>query len=216
MTLALATYTDLITTLPSYAARDDLTTFWPLSVKLFEAKMNRSLQCKDMETRATTAVDTASSEPEFVSLPSNYQTMRRVRISSVSGKPRLVFLPNAMIDEKRFVAQNTTGQPIYFTVIGSEMELFPTPDSAYTIEMTYRTLIPNLQDNSSNWLLTSHPDAYLYGCLLEAEPYMKNDARLQTWGTLLSQVIADINKIGMDEAFNAGPLQMMVSGSPTP
>lgn len=215
--LSVTTYATLLTTLASYAARDDLTTlgFWPLAVQLCEAKANRSLRSKEMEQRSTASVDMNSSEPEFVSLPSDYQSMRRVRLSGVAGKPALVYMAPEKLDEKRFANANVISQPQNFTIIGDEMELWPTPDSAYVIEMTYRKNIPALATNSSNWLLTNHPDFYLYGSLLEAEPYMKNDARIQLWGQLYSNVIADINRLGI-AALNVGNLQMQVAGSVTP
>lgn len=216
MTLLMDTYSNVLATLASYSAKDTLTDFWPLAVKLFEAKANRTLFCKDMEQRSTTTVDLNSSEPEFISLPSDFQTMRDVRLSSYTGKPRLTYLVKSAMDEWRTNTGNSSNRPLWFTIVGSEMEMLPTPDSAYTVEMTYRKLIPNLQDNSTNWLLTSHPDAYLYGCLLEAEPYMKNDQRIAVWTQGLSAVIDQINGLSMQSQFNAGPLQMMVSGSPTP
>lgn len=216
--LSIANYSQLLTTLAAYAARDDLTSqgFWPLAVQLFEAKANRALRCKDMEGRATASVDTESNEPEFLSLPSDYQSMRRVRLSGVTGKPRLYYVTSEVMDEKRFSQEDATGRPRYFNVTGSELELFPTPDSAYEIEMTYRKLIPALVSNSTNWLLSSHPDAYLYGSLLEAEPYMKNDARVQLWGTALMKVIDDINNISLTEQFTAGPLKISIGGMATP
>ena len=115
------------------------------------------------------------------------------------------------MDEKRFVVQNASGRPRYFTIFGLEMELFPTPDAAYTLEMVYRKVIPALSaNNPGNWLLANHPDAYLYGALMEAEPYMKNDARIQVWAAGLSAVIDQINAVSNDAAFNAGPLKRSV------
>ena len=46
--------------------------------------------------------------------------------------------------------------------------------------------------NTTNWLLTAHPDAYLYGSLLEAAPYLMDDARLAMWATALERVLAEI------------------------
>ncbi len=63
-----------------------------------------------------------------------------------------------------------------------------------------------------NWLLINHPDAYLYGALMEAEPYMKNDQRIATWAQGLSAAIDAINSASNDAAFNAGPLAVQVSG----
>jgi hypothetical protein len=46
--------------------------------------------------------------------------------------------------------------------------------------------------NTTNWVLTSHPDAYLYGALLEAEPYLVDDARIAIWKTAFETVLTDI------------------------
>ena len=134
---------------------------------------------RQMEQRATALVDTGSSEPEFISLPADFQSMRRVRLSSVAGKPCLSFKSGTQLDEYRFGISNIAGQPRYFTVFADEIELAPTPDAACTVEMVYRRSIPPLSANDPNWLLTLAPDLYLYGALLESAPYIKEDGRLQ-------------------------------------
>jgi hypothetical protein len=206
------TYADLQAEITNYLARSDLVAEIPSFIALTEAKFNRSLRCVEMEQRATASVDINNDEPQFLSLPTDYQSMRRVRLASVAGKPRLFFVASDLLDEKRFAAQDAPGRPRYFTIFGSELELFPTPDAAYTLEMVYRRLIPPLAVNASNWLLINHPDAYLYGALMEAEPYMKNDARIATWAQGLTATIDAINSISTDAAFNAGPLAVQVSG----
>jgi hypothetical protein len=213
--MALATYTDLQTAVIEYLAREQDTTLIarvPTFIQLFEAKMNRALFVRQMEARATTTIDTTSTEPEMVSLPSDFQSMRRVRLSSVQGKPCLSFMSGTQMDEFRFASANSTGRPQYFTIFGDEMELASTPDQNYTIEMVYRKNIPALASNSTNWLLTLAPDAYLYGALLESAPYIKEDARIQTWGAGLSSALDALNNLGLTSTFNAGPMQMRVSG----
>lgn len=213
--MSFATYTALQSEISDYLARDDLTAKIPSFIALAEAKFNRVLVCKDMEQRSTATLNLASAEPEFLSLPSDYQAMRRLRITSIASKPRLEFATQAFLDDKRFSSGNITGQPRWFTVLGTELELFPTPDAAYTLEMVYRKAIPPLANNAANWLLLAHPDAYLYGALLEAEPYMKNDGRISTWAQALSSVIDQINSVSQIAAFNAGPLAMqLVSRAP--
>ena len=88
-----------------------------------------------MEQRSTALVNLTSDEPEFISLPSDFQSMRRVRLSGVAGKPCLEFKSGVQLDEYRFGISDVAGQPRYFTVFGDEIELAPTPDDAYTIEM---------------------------------------------------------------------------------
>lgn len=212
--VSISTYTELQAAVANWLARDDLTARIPEWVALFEAKANRTIFHRSMEARSTATIDTETDEPEMISLPSDFQTMRRVRLSSVAGKPRLEFKSGAQIDEYRTSIGNASGQPGYFSIFGTEMELIPTPDAAYTIEMVYRANIPALgATNATNWLLTNHPDAYLYGALLESAPYMKEDSRIQTWALGLGTTIDAINNVGMASTYNAGPMQMRVSGA---
>lgn len=165
-----------------------------------------------LTTNAASAVSVNDSisfgalEPEFIALPSDFQSMRRIRVSSQAGKPLLDFLSTVQMDDYRNSTADTPGTPLYFTIFGSEIELAPTPDAAYTIEMIYRQNIPALASNSTNWLLTLSPDLYLYGSLMETAPYIKEDARLSTWGTLYSAALNDLNQLGKTSTFNAGPL----------
>lgn len=208
-------YASLQSAVIEYLARDQDTTLIariPTFVQLAEAKFNRQLFVRQMEQRATALVDSGSSEPEFISLPADFQSMRRVRLSSVTGKPCLAFKSGTQLDEYRFGASDVAGQPRYFTVFGDEIELAPTPDAAYTVEMVYRRNVPPLAANDPNWLLSLAPDLYLYAALLEAAPYIKEDGRIQTWGLGFSSALSDLNCLGMTSTFNAGPMTVSVSG----
>jgi len=208
-------YTSLQAGITEYLARDQdatLTARIPTFIQFAEAKFNRQLFVRQMERRATALVNTASSEPEFISLPSDFQSMRRVRLSSVTGKPCLEFKSGTQMDEYRFARSDVAAQPRYFTVFGDEIELAPTPDAAYTIEMVYRQVVPSLGSNGTNWLLTLAPDLYLYGALLESAPYIKEDARIQTWGLGFTGALGDLNNLGLTSTFNAGPMTVRISG----
>lgn len=212
--MAIGTYAQLQTAVASWLARDDLTAQIPDFIALCEAKLNRDLRCNQMEKRATALVNTASDEPEFIALPLDFQTMRRVRLNGVTGKPRLQFMAGAQADEYRTSLGDVAGRPQKFTIFGDEMELIPTPDDAYTLEMVYRASIPALSDSdTTNWLLTFAPDIYLYGALLESAPYLKEDSRIQTWAAGFSYALDSLNKLAMDQTFNAGPLVMTTSGA---
>lgn len=212
----IASYSDLTTAVTEYLARDQDATLIariPTFIQLAEAKFNREIYVRQMEVRSTTTVDMNSSEPAFITLPDDFQSMRRVRLSSVTGKPLLDFRSTIQLDEYRLNSGDVAGQPLYFTIFGTEMELAPTPDAAYTIEMIYRANIPALTStNTANWLLTLAPDLYLYGTLLETAPYLKEDERIQTWATGFKIALDGLNMLGMTSTFNAGPMQVRISG----
>jgi hypothetical protein len=208
-------YASLQSAVIEYLARDQDSTMIarvPSFIQFSEAKFNRQLFVRQMEQRSIAVADPTSSDPEFIALPSDFQSMRRIRLSSVSGKPCLEFKSGTQMDEYRFATANVPAQPRYFTVFGNEIELAPTPDAAYTIEMVYRQAIPPLASNGTNWLLALAPDLYLYGALLESAPYIKEDARIQTWGLGLTSSLSDLNNLGLTSTFNAGPMTVRISG----
>lgn len=208
-------YASLQSAVIEYLARDQDTTLIariPTFIQLAEAKFNRQLFVRQMEQRATALLDPGSNEPEFISLPADFQSMRRVRLSSVAGKPCLAFKSGTQLDEYRFGTSDVAGRPHYFTVFGDEIELAPTPDAAYTVEMVYRRNVPPLALNDPNWLLSLAPDLYLYAALLEAAPYIKEDGRIQTWGLGFASALGDLNNLGLTSTFNAGPMAVGVSG----
>lgn len=208
-------YTNLQSAVTEYLARDQDATLnarIPTFIQFEEAKFNRELFVRQMEVRSKTICGAGEDEPEFVSLPNGFQSMRRIRLSSVTGKPHLDYMAPTALDEFRNANGNVTGQPRYFTIYGNEIEIAPTPDTSYTIEMVYRQNIPPLNSNSSNWLLVLAPDLYLYGALLESAPYIKEDARIQTWGLGFTTALDVLNRLSLTSTFNSGPLQMRLSG----
>jgi hypothetical protein len=208
-------YPSLQSAVTEYLAREQDTTLLariPTFIQLAEAKLNRQLFVRQMEQRAIAVTDQTSSEPEFIALPTDFQSMRRMRLSSVTGKPCLDFRSGRQLDEYRFGMSNLAGQPRYFTIFGNEIEIAPSPDKAYTIEMVYRRAVPPLATNDPNWVLSVAPDLYLYGALLEAAPYLKDDNRIQTWGLGFSTALGDLNNLGLTSTFNAGPMTVRASG----
>lgn len=192
----------------------------PTFITLFEAKANRKLTVRQMETRTSMTLDTTQSEPEFIALPGDFQTMRRVRlintfepgISGQINKPSLKYATGVQIDDLR--QQNLpAGAPVWYTLFGSEMEICPTPDQDYGIEMVYRTILPALSPtNEVNWLLQMAPDAYLYGALMEAAPYLHEDDRIAVWSAGVQSAFDDLNKLSEEAIYAAGPLTIRRKG----
>ena len=77
----------------------------------------------------------------------------------------------------------------------------PTPDAAYPLEVAYYAQLPLLDEtNQSNWLTEIAPQLLLYGALLEAGPFLKDDERIATWQGLYDRAASaltgqDVSKI---------------------
>lgn len=70
----------------------------------------------------------------------------------------------------------------------------PTPDQAYPFEALYYELPPLLDESiQTNWLTEYAPQLLLYGALLEATPFLKNDERIATWQQYYDRAAAMLN-----------------------
>ena len=165
-----------------------------------------------MEVRTTLTVNTLLADPEYLDIPADYQSMRRVRLSGVAGKPRLSFMTQTQLDDYRYSIGNVTGQPVYYAISGDEIELAPTPNADFAVEVLYRANIPPLGTNSTNWLLTIAPDLYLYGTLLEASPYIQNDERITLWASGMQLALDQLNSLSNSQTFDAGPTTISLPG----
>jgi len=82
----------------------------------------------------------------------------------------------------------------------------PSPDVAYDFEVLYyERLQPLDSSNQTNWFTIYAPQALLYGSLLQAMPYVKNDERMPMWQQNYDLIIQtlkqeDVQRIGDRQA----------------
>jgi hypothetical protein len=78
--------------------------------------------------------------------------------------------------------------------------------------MLYFAAPPYLSNsNASNVFLNIAPDALLYAALIEAEPYLMNDARINTWGTMYDRSISSLTKSDEEGQYSGVPLAMKLT-----
>ena len=204
--MAITTYAELQTGTANWLDRTDLTARIPEFIELSEANFNRVIRQPDMVTKD----DSFSIASRYTTLPTD--TLEIVRIVlDLTPVIVLEYLTPEEISELR-VAMSATGKPYYFTVIGgssNQLEVVPSPDSTYTSSIVYYTRIAALSDSAtSNWLLAAHPDSYLFGTLVEAEPYLKNDERMPMWTSRLDKALMALRLQGERELHTGSSLRM--------
>ena len=204
--MAISTYAELQTATANWLDRTDLTARIPEFIELAEANFNRVVRQPDMVAKD----DSFSIAGRYTTLPTD--TLEIVRIV-IDLTPVIVleYLTPEEISERRIV-MSATGKPYYFTVIGgssNQLEVVPSPDDTYTASIVYYTRIPALTDSvTTNWLLTAHPDIYLFGTLVEAEPYLKNDERMPMWTSRLDKALMALRLQGERELHTGSSLRM--------
>lgn len=181
--MALSNYTELQAAIANWLNRTDLTSEIQDFIRLAEARFSREIRHYEQVVRKT-----ALSSAQYIALPSDWVQAENIQI----GKVKLDYLTPTRADDYR--SAGLVGEPRFYTIIGRTIELLPTPQSDITVEMAYYATIPSLSASTpTNWLLQKAPDAYYYGALSHAAPFLNDDARLVTLASLTTAAIAALN-----------------------
>jgi len=131
------------------------------------------LRVREMENTATVTLTNGVGP-----LPDDYLEFRQV--TDGSNPNRLLEPVDGWYGEEEFPWQGL-GRAAYFAVNGTSIRTYP--KSASNLTLAYYQKIPALtQADPVNWLLTKAPNVYLFGALMQAAPYMREDERLGLFG----------------------------------
>ena len=202
--MAISTYAELQTAVANWLDRDDLTDRVPEFVALAEARMNRLLRIRLMEGKYTAS--TVGGQRNYA-LPAGYLQMRNLQINTTPIRPCQYVTPEIY---DRLYGSTTTGTPEIYTIIANEIQLGPIPAGVQTIEMLFYKKITALSgSNTTEAMLTDNPDVYLYGALLEAEPFIMNDERVGLWAQGFQQAISDLQEQDNKDRHSGSALRVM-------
>jgi len=197
----ISTYSDLKTAIANYLARTDLTDQIPDFIRFAEIRLRRELRIRQMLKTVTTSTTGGDSTVE---LPSDFLEVRDFVVVGNPVQPLNYFSPSAF---NRNTRTWEIGKPNSYTVLANDFQLSPVPDAVYTVQLFYFAAPTFLSDsNTSNVFLANTPDALLYGALLEAAPYLMDDARINTWGTMFDRAMASITRSDEQGQYSGVPL----------
>ena len=207
--MAIDSYFTLQTAVENWIDREDLNGRVTEFISLAEARIGRRLRVRGVEERSITTLVVGQ---EYYSLPSDFIEARSIKINSnpinvlkyKTPSQLSAMYPNSSADGSR-----------HYTIIGEEIQLKPSPNSADTLEIAYFTKLTALTDsNTTNWLTANAPDLLLYGSLVEAEAYLINDPRIAIWKAAFDESMDEWNKQEDRARFSGHALTSMVSSSP--
>jgi hypothetical protein len=197
--MALSTYSELKTSIADWLNRSDLTSAIADFITLTEAEFNRTVRVRQMITRANATIDS-----EYTQLPSDFLEMENL-VLLLTTPTKLEYLSDEQADDYFTRYFSAAGTPRYYTIVGDTFKVVPSPGTDTTqAQMTYYSKIAALSDtNTSNWLLTKHPDLYLYGALLQSAPYLQDDNRIVVWNSAYERGITSM-KLEQERANYSG------------
>ena len=206
--MAIGTFAELKTATANWLDRSDLTSRIPKFITLAEARFNRVLRIRDMEA-VSTSISTVAGTREY-SLPTRFVQMKEFHLTTDPLTPLSYITPEMMT---RMQAGSSKSKPQVFTIIADNVRLGPNPDAVYTTSMLYYQAFAALSDAATtNDMLTNNPDVYLYGTLLEAEPFIMNDERVPLWLAAFEKAVGDIQNQDNKDRHSGSQLRVMNTG----
>ena len=164
--MSLDTYAALKASIASTLNKTNLTSSIPDFVTLAEAVMRREItSIGHVDNYADVEID----ESGWV-LPCNADEVASV---AYSGNPLV------------------TTDPGFWTIDGNVLMLAPTGTVTVRLKKSFCPLSDSV---ACNWLLREHPDVYLYGALLQAAPFLRDDERIPVWRSFFIDAINSINQ----------------------
>ena len=202
---AVMTYTSLAADIASYLERSDAQTIAKIPTFIMLAEQVIASEIKFLGNltvnNSTMVLGTA-----VIEKPARWHKTVSMNVV-VAGERQPVFLRKYEYLREYWPDATATGVPAYYADYDyTHWLVAPTPAAAYTFEILYYQRLQPLDDsNQTNWFTEYAPQALLYGSLLQAMPYVKNDDRIPMWQAQYQQIIQtlkseDIQRMGDRQA----------------
>ena len=195
--MSFTTSADLVSEIEDWLDDSGLSDKTSTFVQMAEARFNRVLRTPDQETSATLVVS-----GETAPLPADFREMRAVWVEDSPDQP----LDATSLINLKQLYPITAPQPRSYAIQGSTLWVGPVPAASVTLRLIYHAKVPALETNSTNWLLTAHPDAYLLASLVAAELRGWNDERLPLLKAALDEILSEIMGEGQMKRHSGSPL----------
>ena len=205
--MALADYDDLVLAVGAWMRRSGNATFTALIpdfIALFEADLNRVLRTREQEVTATIPMTSGVG-----SLPTGWLEFQSVLWN---GADPCILTPKPRSALVAMYPDNETGYPQHYCTNALTIEVRPLSDESL-VTVYYAKVSPLTSTVTTNWLMTKAPDAYLFGCLAEANGYIEEVDKAVLWKQRSMKVLDDLGLLDRDR-FGGGTISSL--GTPTP
>ena len=166
----------------------------PRLITLAERRIARELKIQGFQAVVTT---TMQSGVAVYPKPNRWRDTISINVGTGNGNNNhtAIFARSYEYLRQYWPNETNTGQPEFYADYNYSNWIFaPTPDADYPMEVLYYELPPLLDDsNQTNWLTEYAPNLLLYGCLMEATPFVKDDERIQLWQSYYDRALAALN-----------------------
>jgi hypothetical protein len=170
--MAIANYTDLKAAIASWLVRTDLTAVIPDFITLYESDANRRIRIRQNMLKTQITLSAGSAE---ASLPTGF--LEEIELNYDDTAQSLTRSAFDIIDRIQ-TSDSTPGRPALYAITADKVTFETEADGDYTLNLRYYKKW-DIAADTTNWLLTNAPDAYLFGAVAEAAMYLHDDRLLQ-------------------------------------
>ena len=172
------TYDSLTSTVLQYLERSDtaVVNAIPTFISLAEFEIAQEIKTLGQLQIVESTMDADNS---ILQKPARWRKTVSMSVT-VNGKKQPVYLRKYEYLKNYWPDADLTDVPLYYADTDWEhWYLAPTPAEAYPFEVLYYERIAPLSSaNQTNWLTQNAPNAMLFGTLLQAMQFLKNDQRV--------------------------------------
>lgn len=172
------TYDSLTSMVLQYLERQDTAVVNAIPTFISLAEFEIAQEIKTLG-QLQVAESTMTQDNALIQKPARWRKTVSMSIT-VDGKKRPVFLRKYEYLKNYWPDANQSGIPEFYADTDWEhWYIAPTPDQAYEFEVLYyERIAPLSSTNQTNWLTQNAPNAMLFGTLLQAMQFLKNDQRV--------------------------------------
>jgi hypothetical protein len=166
----------------------------PKLINLAERRIARDIKIQGFQNVVTTVMQTGVC---VMAKPDRWRETVSINIGTgaTNDYRKTLFTRSYEYCRTYWPDQVEVGEPEFYADYDYRHWLFAaTPDENYPVEIVYYELPPLLDTaQQQNWLTDYAPNALLYGTLLEATPFLKNDERIPIWQSFYDMSISSLN-----------------------
>ena len=206
--MSFGSYTSFGASLAAWLTDKDSATSTDVGVNLIgdlitvgEARMNREVRCRDMETSFGATVTAG-----VIALPASYLALKTAYVDT-APQVSLERRPAEWI-RMTYPQNGSSGIPQFIARYGGNFIFGPYPDSGYTINGIYYKSPTAISGSALNQLFVNNPDLYLYACLSKGAIVIGNSPQIAVWEGEYQRILADVNGADKAEDASGSSLQM--------
>jgi hypothetical protein len=167
----------------------------PVFVQNAEERIYNTVQLPALRKNSTSNVSPTN---KYLATPDDYLAVFSLAVVDADGNYLYLLDKDVNFIRESYPHPSNSGLPRYYALFDQDTFMFgPTPDASYQVELHYFYYPESIVTAGTSWLGNNFESVLLYGSLLEAATFMKEEADvLQNYVSRYNEALALIKQLG--------------------